>query len=120
MPKIIVTNHALEYWTRSASLIHTTRDGSKDAGVHKNVRIFMTNGAPHGTPGRRNNRVSEHSLSTVNIAPVLRATLVMLDDWVTKDIKPADSRYPRFDNGELITAAEHKQQMPAIPGMRHT
>lgn len=119
IPKIIVTNHALEYWTRSASLIHTNLEGSKDASVHENVRIFMVNGAPHGTPWRRDHRVAEHSLSTVNIAPFLRSTLVMLDKWVSKGIKPADSRYPRFDAGTLITAAEHKKHMPKIPGLRH-
>lgn len=119
IPKIIVTNHGLEYWTRSASLIHTTIDGNLDASVHNNVRIFMTNGAPHGTPSSRYNSVSEHSLSTVNISPVLRATQVMLDEWVSNNTAPAASRYPRFDNKELITAAEHKNTMPEIEGMRH-
>lgn len=119
IPKIIITNHGLEYWTRAASLIHTTVDGSGDASVHPNVRIFMTNGAPHGTPGRRSNIVSEHSLSTVNIAPVLRAMQIMLDDWVSEGVKPADSRYPRFDDNRLVTAAKHKLQMPGIPGLRH-
>ena len=119
IPKIIVTNHALEYWTRSASLIHTTLDGQNDASVHDRVRIFMTNGAPHGTPGRRSNIVSEHSLSTVEIAPVLRAMQVMLDDWVSKGKEPADSRYPMLKNKQLVSAAEHKSSMPVIPGMRH-
>ncbi len=119
IPKIIITNHALEYWTRSASLIHTSIDGKEDASVHKNVRIFMTNGAPHGTPYSRYNSVSEHSLSTVNISPVLRATQVMLDEWVSKDISPADSRYPRLDKDQLISASEHKKAMPEIEGMRH-
>ncbi|MDX2415548.1 MAG: alpha/beta hydrolase domain-containing protein [Bacteroidales bacterium] len=119
IPKIIVTNHALEYWTRSASLIHTSIDGKKDASVHKNVRIFMTNGAPHGTPYSRYNSVSEHSLSTINIAPVLRATQVMLDEWVSNDIMPAKSRYPRFQNNQLISASDHKKAMPEIEGMHH-
>lgn len=43
----------------------------------------------------------------------------MLDDWVSKGINPADSRYPRLDRGELITANEHRQQMTIIPEMRH-
>ncbi|MEE4116042.1 MAG: alpha/beta hydrolase domain-containing protein [Marinilabiliaceae bacterium] len=119
IPKIIVTNHALEYWTRSASLIHTTIDGLADATVHENVRIFMTNGAPHGTPGRRTDAVSEHSLSTIEIAPVLRAMQVMLDDWVSKGIQPAESRYPMIKDKKLVSAAEHKAAMPQIPGMRH-
>ncbi len=119
IPKIIITNSALEYWNRSASLIHTTLDGSKDASIHKNVRISMFNGAPHGPTSSRNLEVAQHTLSTLNPGPVVRALLIMLDDWVAKGLEPADSRYPRIDRGELITAAEHKQQMPSIPGLRH-
>lgn len=117
MPKFIITNNATEYWGRSASLIHTTLDGSKDASIHENVRIFLTNGAPHGPAQRRHVDVAEHAVSIINSDG--RAILIMLDEWVSKDIQPADSRYPRLDRGELITAVEHKQQMPEIPGMRH-
>ena len=119
VPKIIITNNASEYWGRSASLIHTSLDGSKDASVHKNVRIFMTNGAPHAPTRSRHLDVTEHPLTTIDTGPILRSLLKMLDDWVSKDIKPVDSRYPRLDRGELITAGEHKQKMPVIPGMRH-
>ncbi|MEB2782346.1 alpha/beta hydrolase domain-containing protein [Algoriphagus sp. C2-6-M1] len=119
MPKILITNSALEYWNRSASLVHTTIDGSKDASVHKNVRIYLINGAPHGPTPRRYLEVAQHSLSIIDSGPLLRSFLIMMDDWVTKEIEPADSRYPRIDRDELITAAEHKQLMPAIPGMRH-
>ncbi len=119
IPRIIITNHALEYWTRSASLIHTTLDGKKDATVHENVRIFMLNGAPHGTPWSRASQVAEHSLSTLDISPILRSTLLMLDEWVSNETLPPESRYPTFQDGTLITAIEHKKQMPEIPGMRH-
>ncbi|HSM24360.1 MAG TPA: alpha/beta hydrolase domain-containing protein [Anaerolineaceae bacterium] len=119
MPKILITNSALEYWNRSASLVHTTIDGSKDASVHKNVRIYLINGAPHGPTPRRYLEVAQHSLSIIDSGPLIRSFLIMMDDWVTKEIEPADSRYPRIDRDELITAAEHKQLMPAIPGMRH-
>ena len=119
IPKIIVTNHGLEYWTRSASLIHTNLNGTEDAGVHENVRIFMLNGAPHGSPWNRRHRVAEHQLSTVDIAPFLRSTLVMLDEWVSRGVEPPDSRYPRFCDGTLITAEAQKSRMPEIPGLRH-
>jgi len=119
MPKIIITNDASEYWDRSASLIHTTIDGRKDASVHENVRIFLINGAPHGPARSRHVDVAENAVSTINGDVVVRSTLTMLDEWVSKGITPADSRYPRLDRGELITAGEHKRQMPVIPVMRH-
>jgi len=119
MPKIIITNNASEYWGRAVSLIHTSLDGSKDATVHKNVRIFMINGAPHGPTRSRHIEVPEHSLSTISAGPILSSTLVMLADWVSRGLKPVDSRYPRIDRDELISAAEHKKQFPPIPGSRH-
>jgi hypothetical protein len=45
VPKIIITNNTLEYWTRSASLVHTDLAGKQDAPFHPNVRYYMVNGA---------------------------------------------------------------------------
>ncbi len=42
---------------------------------------------------------------------LLRSFLIMMDDWVSKEIEPTDSKYPRIDRDELITAAEHNQLM---------
>ena len=39
-PKIFYTNSAYEYWGRSASLIHTTIDGKKDAAIATYRRIL--------------------------------------------------------------------------------
>ncbi len=119
IPKIIITNHALEYWTRAASLLHTTTDGQKDAGINENVRLYIQNGAPHGTPWKRTNPVAEHGRSTLDTAPVLRSTLMLLDKWVTDGEKPPENRHPSFAGNTLITAGEHKNSMPDIPGMFH-
>lgn len=119
IPYIMVTNNALEYWTRSASLIHTDVQGKKDANVHENVRIYMVNGAPHGNAGSRRPGNNEHSTNPLNHTPILRALLISLDKWVTDEIEPPASQYPRIDRKELLTAADHKRLFPKIPGMRH-
>jgi hypothetical protein len=119
VPFIMITNNALEYWTRSASLIHTDIAGAKDAALHEKVRIYMTNGAPHRAIGNRDRMIFEHSLNPINVSPVLRALMVAMDDWVSAGIEPPASRYPRIDRGELISPTEHKIRFPAIPGMRH-
>src|SRR5215471_5983152 len=51
-PKIFYTNSSTEYWGggRSAALTHTTLDGSKDAEVPDNVRIYLFAGTQH-VPG---------------------------------------------------------------------
>ena len=119
VPYIMITNNELEYWTRSASLIHTDVTGTKDAAVHDKVRIYMTNGAPHRGVGSLERRIYEHTLNPLDVSPVLRALLVAMDRWVSDGVEPPPSRYPRIDRGELISAAEHKRRFPAIPGSRH-
>jgi hypothetical protein len=119
IPFIMITNNELEYWTRSASLIHTNVLGKTDAPVHPNVRIYITSGAPHGSPRSRGRNIYEHSNNILNHYPISRALLRALDRWVTKGIEPPASRYPRISKGELITAAEHKKRFPKIPGLRH-
>jgi hypothetical protein len=119
VPKIIITNNSLEYWTRSASLVHTDISGTTDAPFHPNVRYFMTNGVPHGGAWTRTPTVTEHQRNPLDVHHIQRALLVVLDAWVSSNIEPPDSRYPRIDRGQLITAAEHARRFPAIPGMRH-
>jgi hypothetical protein len=119
MPKIVMTNNALEYWTRSASLVHTDPTGTTDSPFHPDVRYFMTNGAPHGGAPTRARTVTEHERNPLGVANLQRAMLVNLDAWVGTGVEPPPSRYPRIAEGELITAAEHARRFPAIPGMRH-
>ncbi len=119
MPKIIMMNNTLEYWARSASLVHTDPEGTVDAEFHPDVRYFMTNGAPHGGAATRARTITEHERNPLSVAHVQRAMLLNLDHWVSEDVEPPPSRYPRIDEGELITASEHARRFPAIPGMRH-
>jgi hypothetical protein len=119
IPKIIMTNNTLEYWTRSASLIHTDPTGTRDVPFHASIRYFMTNGAPHGGAASRTPTVTEHGRNPLGVANVQRAMLVNLNRWVGEGVEPPPSRYPRIDRGELITAAEHGERFPKIPGMRH-
>jgi len=119
MPKIVMTNNTLEYWTRSASLVHTDPEGRVDAQIHPLVRYYMTNGAPHGGAATRARTITEHERNPLGVAPVQRTMMVNLNLWVSEDVDPPPSRYPRIDEGELITAEEHRRGFPAIPGMLH-
>jgi len=119
VPKIIMMNNTLEYWARSASLVHTDPAGIVDAAFHPDVRYYMTNGAPHGGAATRARTVTEHERNPLAVAHLQRAMLDNLDRWVSDGIEPPPSRYPRIDRGELITASEHARRFPAIPGLRH-
>lgn len=118
IPKIMVGNHELEYWTRAGSLIHTTALGTADVSPHKNVRYYMVNGAPHSWPfagSRRTVSTAQHSSNHLDPRPVSRALLVALDEWVTYGIEPPDSAVPRIDQRELITVEQHRAHFPKIP-----
>ena len=122
IPKIIVTNHESEYWTRAASLIHTDVTGTVDAMPHENVRMYLVNGANHnpGINTTRTNNDWEHSRTTVNARTVGRALLKALDNWVSQNVEPPLPAVPQIKYGELISVAQHKRFFPAIPGARHT
>ena len=118
IPKILISNHGLEYWTRAASLIHINVSGTADATPHRNVRFYMVNGSRHGNPGQRSRRIirtSQHSVNHIDQRPIGRALLVALDEWVTRGIEPPDNAVPRIDRGELIPVEQHKRNFPKIP-----
>jgi hypothetical protein len=118
IPKIMISNHEGEYWTRSASLIHTDVEGQQDARLHPRVRVYMVNGVRHGTPsrsGRRTQPNSEHLMNQLDPRPVGRALLKALDQWVSEAVDPPPSRVPRIAQGELLSAVAHRDRFPPIP-----
>lgn len=119
MPKIIIMNNTLEYWTRSASLVHTDLTAIRDAPLNPNVRYYMTNGAPHGGAWSRARTVTRHERNPLSVSHLQRAMITNLDLWVTDGIEPPPNTYPRVDVNQLITAAEHGKRFPKVPGMYH-
>jgi hypothetical protein len=121
-PKIfhLLTNS--EYFNRAGSLVHTDPTGTRDADLPPNTRIYMVASAPHG-PGpfppdspRGSGLVGRAALNPLNYSPVVRALFRALDRWVTDDVAPPPSTYPRLDDGTLT--APEKAGWPAIPGFQ--
>jgi len=119
-PKIfhLLTNS--EYFNRAGSLVHTDPTGTKDADLSANSRIYMIASAPHG-PGpfppesnRGGGMAGRAPLNPLNYAPAVRALLHALDRWVSEDVAPPPSVYPRLADGTLT--APDKAGWPAIPG----
>ena len=120
IPKIMLTNHETEYWTRAASLVHTDVFGKRDKGPdsHPYVRFYAINGSQHGSPSAssvRTNANDQHSDGFVEHRPVGRALLVALDRWVTNGIQPPRTTVPQIHEGEMVTAEQHKAAFPQIP-----
>jgi hypothetical protein len=115
-PKIIETNSATEYWQKGASLIHTDPGLRRDLKLPDDSRAYMIAGTQHGgrpgvnpAPGPCVNPRNWHSAT-----PALRALFVALEDWVTKDIPPPQSRVPSLAAGTAVAA--DAVAMPAVAG----
>ncbi len=129
-PRVFEVNSANEYWVKAASLLHTDTAGN-DLADPEHVRFFLVAGTQHGT-GRAGHRGSCQQLQNpTDSAPVLRALLVALDEWVTADVAPPASRVPRVSDGTAVFAVPQpatvsglvpraKLGFPAIPGVEYT
>lgn len=119
LPKIFYTNTSYEYWSRAASLIHTSPDGKGDLPLMDNVRIYFLAGLQHFTAPFPPKPPSEPSLAARNLPnpnPVLyfwRALFVAMDEWVRDEKAPPASRYPKLTDKTLVRREEVK--FPKIP-----
>lgn len=116
IPKIFYTNSSYEYWGRAASLIHTTLDGSKDADLLDNVRVYTFAGGQHG-PGRFPpvQTIGQQLSNPNDYSWFLRSLVLAMNAWITDDTAPPPSRYPRIDAGELVAPAALR--FPDLPGV---
>jgi hypothetical protein len=115
-PKIFEVNASSEYDDRGAALIHTLADGSADAPVPDNVRIYTLLGAPHGGNAISVRATAMAYTSPVNSRFLVRALQVAMHEWIADGIEPPASRYPRIADGTLVPY--RPDDFPAIPGIR--
>ena len=115
VPKVFFEQTSTEYWARAASQLHTDVQGTRDAPLDPNVRIYFVAGTAHTvmTGGHYDN-----PLNRLSRAPVSRALLVALDEWVTRNTEPPASRYPRIADGTLVDVATYRKGFPALPNVR--
>ena len=115
IPKIMFVQTSTEYWSRAASLLHTDVEGKKDLTLDPNVRVYLIAGTQHLGAGSGNGICQNPRNPVKHRGPVLRALLTALDGWVTKGEEPPASRYPRIDDGTLVSLPEFQKQFPKIP-----
>lgn len=118
VPKIFFTQTSTEYWTRGASLLHTDVQGKRDVPLDENVRLYLVAGAHHldAAPPERGN--FQNVQNTLKHRPyVLRALLVAMDQWISTERQPPQSRYPRIDDRTLVDLATYQRNFPKIPGV---
>jgi hypothetical protein len=118
VPKLFFTNTTGEYWTRSASLLHTGVDGRSDIGLDPDARLYVFAGAQHGNWLVPHRAWFENCINPLDHRPAMRALLLALDAWATRGTPPPDSVFPLLRLGELGGIAAWRVQFPAIPGLR--
>ena len=115
-PNIFHTNSSYEYWGRSASLFHTTVDGTKDARLPGNVRGYLLSAGQHGVAAFPPSRsIGQQLNNPLDYRWAMRALLVAMNRWVTDGTTPPPSALPRVDNGTLVTP--DKLKFPAVPAV---
>jgi hypothetical protein len=115
-PNIFYTNSSYEYWGRSASLYHTTVDGTKDARLPANVRGYLLSAGQHGVaafPPARS--IGQQLNNPLDYRWAMRSLLLAMNRWVTDGTAPPASALPRVDNGTLVTP--DKLKFPKVPAV---
>ena len=115
-PKLFFTNDSSEYWGRAASLIHITADGTHDAPLSPDTRIYFLAGVQHfprSLPLAKQG--TAYAINVVDHRPVQRALLAAMEAWIKDGVAPPASVYPRIADGQLTNLAGLK--FPAIEGV---
>jgi hypothetical protein len=119
LPKVFYTNTDVEYWGggRVAALLHATPDGSKDTTLPENARAYLFAGTQHAAANFPSRIVNGQQADNPNdYRWSLRALLVALQQWVSKDTPPPQSQYPRIQDQTLVRVQD--VSFPKIPGVR--
>ena len=110
---------AAEYWGagRVAALTHTDVAGTRDIEFSENVRSYFFAGTSHGPAPFPPTALSDDSLlaNPVNPNASIHALRLAMHQWVTEDLSPPPSAYPKLGDGTLIPVSGVK--FPAVPGM---
>jgi hypothetical protein len=120
VPKIIHVHSSSEYWHRSGSLVHTNTQGTADASIPPEVRIFVIGGTQHNPasfpPGKAG---ADNHHNPGDYRPHLRALLQALDAWVRGGTEPPASVYPRISDKTLVDWRQSSTGFPSLPGIRY-
>ncbi len=125
MPKIVTINTSAEYWRGDASLVHTDVEGTRDIEPLAGTRVYLFAGTQHTPsalpPPDADPNTGGRGLQPFNVvdyAPLLRATLVNLDRWVSEGVEPPPSAVPRLTDRTAVPAEATAPVFGKIPGAR--
>ena len=125
VPRVMHINTSSEYCSSaaithvSAALSHLTADGKTDVPLPPEVRMYHVAGtqhAPSPLPLNAHDGLGAFYANTIDYKPFVRAAVDTLYAWVRLGTEPPPSRYPRLDDGTLVTRDVVRELLPRLPG----
>jgi hypothetical protein len=119
-PKIMHWDSGTESWQGRNSLVIGDPAGKKDVPIPENVRLYYFTGTQHGPTDKPDRGMCQQLTNPLSYQETQRALLVAMYSWVTENVPPPPSRYPRISDGTLVSPLPQSAQgFPAIPGVRY-
>jgi alpha/beta hydrolase family protein len=107
VPKTIFTNSATEYWNSGGALLHVDPQTGADLPEDPDVRTYLLAGTDHfGSSNIKAALPTANPAHRLDVTPVNRALLVVLEDWVCEGIEPPHSQVPRTSDGTAVARKE--------------
>jgi len=118
-PLVMHTHSSSDYWQRHGSLGHTQPADGADLDLGERVRMYYLTGALHagGEAEPSDDYIGQQEPNSVNMSPVLRACLTLLDRWATDGTPPPLTRLPRRADATLVAPEVVLDEFPSIPGV---
>lgn len=116
-PKLFLINKSTEFWGRSASLLQTTPDGSRDVAVDAKTRRYLLTGMQHIITPSPTRGSTVNCSDPIDDNPTLRALLLDLDRWVRDGQAPPADAYPNLANETMVPASAYQKMFPAHIGL---
>ncbi len=121
-PKIFETFGAAEFWGLRMSPNLLGLNADIDIPLPANARRYYFPGTTHGggRGGFSTELLPAQGVCDLSANPnpqsdQMRALMVALTNWVTKNSAPPPSVYPRLDRGELVRPEHRAMGFPSIP-----
>ncbi|MBT4711959.1 MAG: hypothetical protein HOB82_10610 [Alphaproteobacteria bacterium] len=118
VPNLVYTMTSTEYWTRSASLLHTDVIAANDVGLDPKARLYFIAGAQHNNGFGLDRGIFENCRNPLDHRPILRALFLATDRWATTGAEPPPSQYPTLAAGTLGTVAQYTAAFPTLGDVR--
>jgi len=102
-PNIFEANSENEFWAKGGSMLVTDGQGHDlDLSRTPKVRYYLLSSFQHGTGNSTTTGICRQLGNPLSSAPVERALIVDLDQWVSEGTPPPPNRVPRIKDGTLV------------------